>query len=214
MRRGMQLHRGAQMGDQFGIALPFVQEQVALPSSCNMAKASAKGVCGTSAPPPPPPPPPDIQQPADGIRQGDDGGIRARLLQALRQPGALGLAGFAGQIEGVRHGGPRGRPGLVGPHRVDGIGVAGDQRSAARSAAWRRPPRRWRCAARGRNPAWRPPFPSLGRGCRNPALRTFRHQIAAGEQLGVGLGGGLQRVAAIHEQGGLSASTTAAPADR
>ena len=180
------------MGDQFRAALLLVQEQVhagvAVQDGESQRERRVRHIAA-----------PHVEQPANRIRQGNDRGIGAGFFQVFRQPGALGRAGLAGQVEGMGNGGVLRRWRLAGPYRVNGIAVAGHQRAAR--------PFRCRPQARHRIGGGQPGVVTQLGAARqvigNPALRSFRHQIARLEQFGVGLGAHLQRVAPIGEHHGL-----------
>lgn len=87
-----------------------------------MAKASATGVCLMS--------PPDIEQPGDGIEQGEEHGVRLLLLEQRLHVADLVLGASPGEFQTMRHdlGGGGFRP--VPPDEVDEIGVHGRELDA------------------------------------------------------------------------------------
>ncbi len=93
------------------------------PSACRMAKERTNGRVRNVAAA-------DVEQPADRIRKRDDGRVRLEFLELFGNAQTLGFGRFACERERMRHGFGERRAGLVGPNRVDGIGVAGNQTGA------------------------------------------------------------------------------------
>ena len=85
------------MRHQFGLRLASIQEQIGAAIGMQDREGQREGrVRHVMAA--------DVEQPADGIGQGDHRRIGAGFFQVFGQAQALGFALLARQIEGMRHG--------------------------------------------------------------------------------------------------------------
>jgi len=133
----------------------------------------------------------DVQQPGDGMRVGQDGGVLAGLAQGGGGGLALAGRGLAGvpRVLHPRRGKRRRRP--VGPDRVDRVGGQRHQLDAG--------------VARQRRLGMQPgviPDPGLRRGLAQPARGGLLDQMPPLPQRRIGLLRHLRRVSAIGEDGG------------
>ena len=140
----------------------------------------------------------DVEGPGHRVRIGDDQRVGAQICDLGLDARELGVGLLAGEAQVVqRHRRPR-RRGPVLPDRVDRVGLGRHQRGAGVGAGARQPFR----AVGGVQPGV---VAELGAGrqvCFQPLLGRRLGEGDDGEDGGVDLSRGLQRVAAIDEQGG------------
>ena len=108
---------------QLGAIHEQIDRAVCVEDGKPLGNRIARNVCTT-----------DVEQPADGIGQGDHGTGRTRIRQCPAQTRAFVLVAFAGKFKRMNLGRLRGRAGLVRPYTVHQIGALHQIDRAARKA--------------------------------------------------------------------------------
>ncbi len=137
-----------------------------------------------------------VEQPGDRIRLSQNRRSDAVIGQFFRQILALVGAGTAGEAHFVRHHGRLRRRRLIGPHRIDRIGIDGDQFRAGLLAGLTQP----LDPANAMQPGIVAERRTFAQVFLQPGWRRFLDQVVVAVKLGVGLGAHLQGVAPVDEK--------------
>ena len=138
-----------------------------------------------------------VEGPGEIVRIGDHQGVAAAASQRFADAAQLGLDGFPGEFEGMRHHRARGRGRPAGPDCIDE--VLRDRRDAGPSLGRRL--LQFGDALGGVKPWIVAKYGTLPQMPADPGFETGFGELNRGEDRGVHLGGGLQRVAPVHHQG-------------
>ena len=139
-----------------------------------------------------------IQQPRNRVGRGDQRHVGTLVGDDGGDTLALGLAGLAGQFDGMRQHGRQRRRRAIVPYRVDGIGLDGDKRAAgALTGAGEA-----LLAIDGLQPGVKAQSAIFRQIGGDPGFGRLLRDLVGNEGSGIDLGTRSQRVAAVDENCG------------